>query len=85
MTGMLHPDGCLIVGVEDEPGGSMRVYLNARWTGVHTHVDDPVAQDEIRGAWGSNRHVLTIVPRAAQCDCGPETATIRDHDRTVSS
>lgn len=66
---LLYPDAALIVGVEDDADGSLRVYLYARWKGIHTHVDDEAAKDAARRAWNSGGHVVTRVPRTALCDC----------------
>jgi hypothetical protein len=69
---LLTGNACLIVGVEDDPDGSLRVYLGARWKGIHVHVDDETARAEIRRAWGDplSAHVFTARPPAdALCQC----------------
>lgn len=67
----LMPGARLLVGVERELDGSLRVYVNMRSTGVHTHVDPGEAADQIESAWlGAMSHLwLTDVPADALCDC----------------
>ena len=75
MLDLFYPDGHLIVGLEDDDDGSLRVYVDHRSTGIHSHVADHGAQAEIRDAWvGSYRgHLTTRIPREALCDCPPPT------------
>lgn len=78
----LHPDARLIVGIENDPPGSgaptVRIYLGARSTGVHTHVADPDAIRELQQAWAQGGHVTTRVPKPALCvcDCSPRQKAI---------
>ena len=72
MIDLLFSDGHLIVGLEDDPDGSLRVYLDARFRGIHTHVDNEEAKAEVRRAWsGAMSHITTRVPDSALCDCPP--------------
>jgi len=75
MFDLLFPDGHLVVGLEDDADGSLRVYVDQRSTGIHSHVADPDAKTRIRGAWSSSRmgHLTTQIPRDALCDCPPST------------
>ncbi len=68
LAAVLHPDGVLVTGVEDEPDG-LRVYIGGRWTGLHTHVSDPDTITQVRAAWATGQHVTTVVPREARCTC----------------
>ena len=61
----------LIVGLEDDADGSLRVYVDARWTGIHTHVDDPEVKDKLRRSWGSSTHLTSVIPDSVLCDCQP--------------
>lgn len=72
-AGIPQPGVHLLVGVGTDPlDGSLRVYLDARYTGRHTHVDDPDARHRIEQAWASaGHHYLDTVPDAALCDCLP--------------
>lgn len=66
------PDACLLVGVgPDEADGSMRVYLDARWRGLHTHVSDPEGKAQVRRAWagGYRSHTFVAVPHEHRCNC----------------
>lgn len=68
----LEPNGHLVVGLEDDTDGSVRVYLDHRWRGIHTHVKDAQAVERVRRAWASSYrsgHLFTTVPRDALCDC----------------
>jgi hypothetical protein len=71
MFDLLLPEGHLIVGIEDDPDGSLRVYLDMRSTGVHTHVADESAKAEVRNAWAASfmGHLTTRVPQKALCTC----------------
>lgn len=71
MTYLMHPEGHIIVGLQDDSDGSLRVYLDHRSTGLHTHVDDEKAQAELRSAWGASfmGHLTTQVPATALCKC----------------
>jgi len=71
MLDLFRPDGHLIVGVEDDTDGSLRVYLDMRSTGLHTHVDDESAKAEVRRAWSASYmgHLTTQVPKEALCTC----------------
>ena len=71
ITPLLTGGLSLLVGLEDDEDGSLRVYLGRRWTGIHTHVADEDAKRELRRVWGQGRgHALvTTPPREALCDC----------------
>ena len=73
MIGLLFGER-LIVGIEDDPDGSLRVYVDARHTGIHTHIDDESAKEQVRNAWASSVHLTAPIPREALCDCEPEGA-----------
>jgi hypothetical protein len=71
MLDLFLPDGHLIVGLEDDPDGSLRVYVDHRSTGIHSHVIDPKAVEEIRNAWAATHmgHLTTRIPSDALCSC----------------
>lgn len=70
MIDLLFSDGHLVVGIEDDPDGSLRVYLDMRSRGIHTHVDDEDAKAEVRSAWANAMsHITTRVPNDALRDC----------------
>jgi len=64
----------LLVGLEDAPDGVLKVYLGARWKGLHLRVTDPEEQDTFRRAWGSGGHVWMwpIPPAETIHSDGPE-------------
>lgn len=70
----------LLVGLEDESDGALRVYLGARWKGLYIRVTEPEAQDQFRRAWGAGRHVwMWPLPDASEIyrapsgrHCAPE-------------
>jgi len=65
-------DSRLIVGIEDDTDGSLRVYVGARWKNIHTHVEDEGTKREVRNAWGgAHGHVVADIPADALCDCPP--------------
>lgn len=67
-------DDHLVVGLGADTDGSLRVYLDHRSTGIHSHVADPEARAEIERAWANPMgHVFTTVPRSALCDCPEES------------
>lgn len=49
----------LVVGVEDNdnPPGSVRVYLNRRYDGHYVIVAEPADVRHVRAAWGAGGHV----------------------------
>lgn len=69
-------DARLIVGIEDDPDGSLRVYVGARYTGIHTHVLDEEAKEDVRRAWPGWGHLFADIPAAALCDCPPPSPSI---------
>lgn len=42
----------LVVGVEDDPNGMLRVYIGHRADGRYLLVADPATQERVRRAWG---------------------------------
>lgn len=67
----LPTDTRLLVGVEEDPcEGGVIAYLNARYTGLHTHVTQE-GVDAARRAWGAAGHVWIDVPTEALCNCDP--------------
>jgi len=56
----------MLVGLEDEPDGSLRVYLGARYKGIYLRVPaGEESQREFRRAWNSGGHVfMAPVPSA---------------------
>lgn len=67
-----HPDAVPIVGVEADPraDGGTRVYIGNRELGLHTHVNDAEALEQIRAALGSTTGVVTTrVPIEVWCSC----------------
>lgn len=54
--GLLAGTHTLLVGVEDEPTGGLRLYLGHRSRGLYTVITDAVAIEEVRRAWGSGGH-----------------------------
>jgi len=67
----LMPGARLLVGVQRDLDGGVRVYVNMRSTGIHTHVAAGESADQIESAWlGAMSHLwLTDVPDDALCDC----------------
>jgi hypothetical protein len=55
-------DSVMVVGVEDGPDGSLKVYIGARYQRRYVLVDDPQGQDNVRRAWGQGGHVFTQLP-----------------------
>jgi hypothetical protein len=70
------PDHHLLVGLEDDADGSLRVYVDARYLGIHTHVDDEAAKEEVRRGYASAHHVTAHIPRDSLCDCPPSVEAI---------
>jgi hypothetical protein len=73
----------LLVGTDTDPDdGSLRVYVNARYTGIHTHI--PAGSEDaqrFRNGFGSG-HAYADIPDDALCDCHPELtrALARAHE-----
>jgi hypothetical protein len=67
-----------VVGLEDEPGGMLRVYVGHRYKGIYALVDaaHAEAQRALRNAWGRGGHVL--IP------CPPPECLYRDDEWTGS-
>jgi hypothetical protein len=60
----------LLVGLGDAPDGALKVYLGARWKGLHLLVTDPQEQETFRRAWGTGGHVwMWPLPPAEAIHC----------------
>lgn len=62
--GLIAGTHTLLVGVEDQDDGVLRLYLDARHRGLYVVVDDPAAQAQARAAWATGGHVTIPVPPA---------------------
>ena len=60
MVDLLFGTGVLIVGVEDQPEGWLKVYIVARYKNIYCVVKDPEDQERVRRAWGSTAMHLTM-------------------------
>lgn len=64
ITDILLGKKTLIVGVEEEKNGDLRVYFNARWKGIYAIV--PAKNTDVilrlRRAWDSGQKVFTDPP-----------------------
>lgn len=60
MLGLFSGSSSLLVGVEDDPEGGIRCYLNHRAAGEYCVIDDPDAIREVRAAWGGAMGHITI-------------------------
>ena len=71
INALFDPTYRLLVGVSEvESDGSVRVYLNARYTNLHTHVDNPDEIAKVQKAWRNPAgHQYVRVPDEALCDC----------------
>ena len=72
------PDLHLWVGIGDDEDGGLRVYLDMRSTGLHTHLPVGATTDDARRQWGNGRypgHQYLEVPRTALCDCPTKDPT----------
>jgi hypothetical protein len=65
--GWLAGTHCLVVGVEDGPDGTLKVYVDARWKGLYAIVEDAEAQEAIRRAWANTSSHLTITKPPPEC------------------
>jgi hypothetical protein len=69
---MFGPAARLVVGLEDDPDGSLRVYVAPRYSGIHSHVDDEEAKRTLRREWASVfGHLTADIPAHALCNCTP--------------
>lgn len=60
---LLTGDSVLMVGVEDDPEGGIRVYINARYLGQYVLCTNPDDINRVRNAWGSTaQHVFMPTP-----------------------
>lgn len=73
---LFDPDSHLVVGPEDDTeDGSLRVYVDSRYTGIHSHVADEGVKDQFRQAWAmASMPLCTTIPAEALCNC-PSTVT----------
>jgi hypothetical protein len=62
ICGLIAGTHTLLVGVEDQEDGALRLYLGARYRGLYVVVDDPDAQAQARAAWATGGHVTIPVP-----------------------
>lgn len=58
--GLIAGTHTLLVGIEDQDDGGLRLYLNSRSLGLYALTYDPEAQEEIRQAWGRKTHHITL-------------------------
>jgi len=67
----LMPGSWLLVGVQRDLDGGVRLYVDMRSKGIHTHVAAGDTADQLESAWlGAMSHLwLTDVPDDALCDC----------------
>ena len=56
---ILTGQAILIVGVEDNPNGGIRVYLGHRGDGIFVIVDDEESIATVRRSWSGGQHCLT--------------------------
>jgi len=56
LTDILLGTAILIVGVEDNPSGGIRVYLGHRGDGIFVIVDDEASIAAARRAWAGSSH-----------------------------
>lgn len=63
MADLLLGRTAMVTGVE-EARGALKVYIGARWRGLHVLVDDAEAQTAIRRAWAHGGHCLIPLPPA---------------------
>lgn len=69
----LPTDTRLVVGTDTDPDdGSLRVYLGARYTGIHTHVPADAPEARQLTVWSPMAHLFVDVPADKLCDCHPE-------------
>jgi hypothetical protein len=69
----LMPGAMLFVGTDrQQSDNSLRVYLNARYEGIHVHVEPGESADKIEQVWGA-RHLghlfATEIDTAGLCKC----------------
>lgn len=78
MTFLLHPHSTLITGVEDDPGGGLRVFVGARYRHIYFV---PFPQDEraVLSAWGGGWRGHCLAD-ARDCVLGPSHMTLPGHD-----
>lgn len=57
----------LLVGVEDDPEGGLRLYLGHRAKGAYAVIDDPEEIARIRQSWGGARGYITVPIPPAEC------------------
>jgi hypothetical protein len=76
LMGLLSGTSTFVVGVEDDPDGSLRMYVGHRARGIHTHVVDERDKQELRRAWANvmGHVVVEAPPVEALCDCTNEGA-----------
>ena len=60
MVDLLFGTGVLIVGVEDQPEGWMKVYIGARYKNIYCVVTNPEDQERVRRAWNSTGMHVTM-------------------------
>jgi hypothetical protein len=66
VIGLLDGSSSLVVGIQDEPGGGLRVYLGHRSDGVYCIIEDRAAIERLRCVWSGNCQVVIATPPA---DC----------------
>lgn len=58
----------LVVALEDDPDGSLRVYFDARSLNHHLHIAEPEVVTAIRLAWAQRPLALPLTP-LGWCGC----------------
>lgn len=61
-VGLIAGTHTLLVGVEDQEDGGLRLYLKHRSLGMYVVVDDDETKDAVRRAWASGGHITVPTP-----------------------
>lgn len=54
----------MVTGLEDQPDGSLKVYVGARYRGLYFVTDDAETQKALRVGWAHGGHLLILTPPA---------------------
>lgn len=68
----------LIVGVEDDHDGGVRIYLHARYRWIYVLIDDPADCESIKRQWAGHGGHLTLPNPPADCVFQDERGRLYD-------
>lgn len=68
IVALLPDQAALLVGVEREDDGALRLYVGVRYRGIYAVIEPGEDADRIEAAWGGGHLWVTPIPTSLYCD-----------------